>query len=142
MLIDNLTVQLRRDEGEVLHAYRDHLGFWTIGIGRLIDPKKGGGITREEAAYLLRNDINKVDRQVQERFPWVVTLSEARRGVLLAMAFQMGVDGLNNFKKTLTMIEQGEYQKASVEMLDSTWAKQTPERAKRLALQMKTDAWQ
>jgi lysozyme len=141
-MFDELTVQLRRDEGEVLHAYRDHLGFLTIGIGRLIDPRKGGGITREEAALLLRNDMQKVDRQLQQRFPWVVTLSPARRGVLMNMAFQMGIDGLNNFKKTLTMIEQGEYQKASVEMLESAWARQTPERAKRLAKQMATDVWQ
>ena len=35
--------QLRRNEGEVLHAYQDHLGFWTIGVGRLIDKRKGGG---------------------------------------------------------------------------------------------------
>lgn len=139
---NELVSQLRRDEGEVLAVYRDSLGWWSIGIGRLIDPKKGGGITREESAYLLRNDIAKVDRQLQERMPWIVTLSPARRGVLQNMAFQLGIDGLMRFKATLTMIEQGEYLKASKEMLDSTWAKQTPERAKRLSMQMETDAWQ
>ena len=44
-MIENLTDQLRRDEGCVLHAYPDHLGFLTLGIGRLIDRRKGGGIT-------------------------------------------------------------------------------------------------
>lgn len=142
MLIDELTVQLRRDEGEVLHEYKDSLGFSTIGVGRLIDKRKGGGITREEAAYLLRNDLNKVDLQLQERLPWTVTLSEPRRGVLLNMAFQMGVDGLMGFKNTLTMIEQGEYAKAASNMLLSRWAQQTPERAERLAKQMRMDIWQ
>jgi lysozyme len=108
----------------------------------LIDQKKGGGITNEEAAYLLRNDIEKVDKQLQSRIPWVVTLSPARRGVLQNMAFQMGIDGLIRFKNTLVMIEQREYAKAAAAMLDSTWAKQTPERAQRLSKQMATDVWQ
>jgi lysozyme len=142
MMFDDLITQLRRDEGFVSHAYRDSLGFWTIGIGRLIDQKKGGGITNEEAAYLLRNDIEKVDKQLQSRIPWVVTLSPARRGVLQNMAFQMGIDGLIRFKNTLVMIEQREYAKAAAAMLDSTWAKQTPERAQRLSKQMATDVWQ
>lgn len=141
MLIDELTTQLRRDEGEVLTAYQDHLGYWTLGIGRLIDSRKGGGITREEAAYLLRNDISKVDKALQVSLPWFPTLSEARKGVLLNMAFQLGVSGLLKFKNTLKMVEQGEYAKASVAMLDSEWAKQTPERAKRLSLQMAQDRW-
>lgn len=38
-----LTAQLRRDEGEKLYAYQDTLGYWTIGIGRLIDRRRGGG---------------------------------------------------------------------------------------------------
>lgn len=141
-MFDELVVQLRRDEGCVLHEYKDHLGFSTIGIGRLIDQRKGGGITMEEAAYLLKNDIEKVDRQLQDRLPWVVTLSPARRGVLQNMAFQLGIDGLLKFKNTLAMIEQGQWANASSAMLDSVWASQTPERAKRLSKQMLLDTWQ
>ncbi len=141
-MYDELIAQLRRDEGCVLHAYKDHLGFLTIGIGRLIDPKKGGGITMEEAAYLLRNDVERFDRQLQTQLPWIVTLSPARRGVLQNMAFQMGVSGLMKFKNTLVMIEQREYAKAAEAMLESAWAKQTPERAKRLSEHMRTDVWQ
>ncbi|SHN39985.1 glycoside hydrolase family protein [Rhizobacter sp. OV335] len=141
-MIDELTVQLRRDEDEVLHEYKDSLGYSTIGVGRLIDKRKGGGITREESAYLLRNDIEKVRRQLQERAPWTAALSEPRLGVLLNMAFQMGIDGLMAFENTLVMIEQREWEKAAKAMLQSKWAGQTPERARRLAEQMRTDAWQ
>lgn len=38
----NLATQLRQEEGSVPHAYQDHLGFWTIGIGRLVDQRKPG----------------------------------------------------------------------------------------------------
>ncbi len=142
MMRERLTAQLRRDEGEILSAYQDHLGYWTIGIGRLIDKRKGGGITKDEAAYLLGNDIDRVTAEVRRRLPWFSKLDEARQGVLLNMAFQMGVDGLLGFKNTLAMIERGDYAAAADGMLNSLWARQTPERAARLAQQMRTGAWQ
>ena len=43
---------------------------------------------------------------------------------------------LLNFVKTLHYIENGKYKAASVEMLDSLWAKQTPNRAKELSERM------
>lgn len=137
-----LEQQLRRDEGEKLYAYRDHLGYLTIGVGRLIDKRKGGGISKEESAILLANDIRRKTSELVERLPWVKQLSPARRGVLINMAFQMGVDGLLGFKNTLQMIKERRYEEASRAMLNSLWAQQTPERAVRLARQMATDKWQ
>lgn len=138
----NLTDLLRSDEGQVLNAYQDHLGFWTIGIGRLIDARKGGGISKEEAEYLLANDIAKVVAGIYARLPWFATLDDARQGVLCAMAFQMGIDGLLGFVNTLEMVKSGDYQGAARGMLNSRWASQTPERAKRMAEQMRTGKWQ
>jgi len=139
---DKLVTQLRRDEGEVLHAYEDHLGFLTIGIGRLIDKRKGGGISSEEAAYLLNNDIDTRIKALERALPWFSRLDDARKGVLVNMAFQLGVDGLLAFKNTLKEVEAGNYSKASEMMLMSKWATQTPERAQRLAKQMRTGEWQ
>jgi lysozyme len=136
-----LTKQLRRDEDEVLHAYQDHLGFLTIGVGRLIDKRKGGGITPEESAYLLSNDIDKRQAELLRRIPWVSTLDSVRFGALLNMAFQMGVDGLLGFKNTLAMVRAGDYVQASEGMLNSLWAKQTPARAKRISEQMRLGVW-
>src|SRR5699024_12529627 len=73
---------------------------------------------------------------------------EARQGVLLKMCFQMGIGsaahgtGLLGFKNTLAMIERGDYESAAQGMMNSVWAKQTPNRAKRLAEQMRTGEWQ
>lgn len=137
-----LTKQLRRDEGEVLHVYNDSLGYATIGVGRLIDKRKGGGITPEESAYLLSNDIDKREAELLRRAPWMANLDPVRFGALLNMAFQMGVDGLLGFRNTLAMVRDGDYSGAAAGMLESTWAKQTPERAKRISDQMKTGVWQ
>lgn len=138
---DYLIKQLREEEGEVLHAYDDHLGYSTIGVGRLIDKRKGGGITPEESAYLLDNDINKFSRQLDKTLPWWRSLSEPRRAVLVGMAFQMGIDGLLGFKNTLAMVKSGNYTEAAANMLASKWAQQTPGRAKRMSEQMRTDEW-
>lgn len=140
-MINELTRLLRGDEGEVLHAYQDHLGFWTIGVGRLIDKRKGGGISTSESALLLTNDIAEVEADLDKRLSWWRTLPDARRGVLMAMAFQMGVDGLLGFKNTLAMIRSGNFDGAARGMLASLWAHQTPERAKRMSEQMRTDVW-
>lgn len=136
-----LAAQLRRDEREVLHAYQDHLGFWTLGVGRLIDERKGGGITPEESAYLLNNDIDDRIDALTRALPWFQDLDDARKGVLLNMAFQMGVEGLLGFTNTLALIQAGDYVGAAAGMLQSKWAQQTPARAQRLAQQMASGRW-
>ena len=141
-MIDDLTAQLRRDEDERATVYQDSLGFWTIGIGRLVDGRKhGAGLRPDEMAYMLRNDINDRVLSLTHALPWFNTLDAARQGALLNMAFQMGTQGLLQFTTTLARIARGDYEGASRSMLDSKWATQTPERAKRLAAQMKDGTW-
>ena len=134
--------QLKRDEGEVLHAYQDHLGYWTIGIGILIDKRKGGGLRPEESEFVFRNRLKLLDAELTRRLPWISKLDPARKGVLINMAFQMGVAGLLGFKNTLALIEAGQYQDTAKAMLQSKWATQTPARAQRLSNQMATGQWQ
>jgi lysozyme len=134
--------QIKRHEGLVLHAYKDHLGYLTIGIGRMIDKRKGGGISEAEAEYLLQNDIGSIVSVLHRNITVFDTLCAPRRAVLMNMAFQMGVTGLMKFKKTLSLIEAGDYEAAGDNMLKSLWAKQTPERAQEMAEQMRTGKWQ
>ena len=137
----DLKQQLLREEGAESCAYQDSLGFWTIGVGRLIDARKGGGLSNDEIDFLLENDIKVKTREVLLALPWVPRLSEPRQAVLIGMAFQMGIGGLLKFKRALGSIEDGQYFEAAIEMLQSEWAKQTPERANRLATQMETGEW-
>lgn len=138
----NVIEQLIREEGEVLHAYKDHLGYLTIGVGILIDERKGGGITKEESRFLLLNRVKGVVEGIRKHLTWFDAIgNEPRKAVLIGMAFQMGLDGLLGFKNTLEMIRVGDYEKAAVGMLNSLWARQTPARAKRMAKQMETGEW-
>lgn len=137
-----LVRQLRGDEGERAHVYQDHLGFWTIGVGRLVDKRKeGSGLRSHEIAYLLNNDIDDRIDALTRRLPWFQDLDDARKGVLLNMSFQMGVEGLLGFERTLALIRDGKYENAAHAMLQSKWAKQTPARAKRMADQMRSGLW-
>ena len=141
-MIEQLTAQLRRDEGNKATVYKDTLGFDTIGVGRLIDSRKpGAGLRPDEIDYLLRNDIADRVAALTKALPWFEKLDDARRGVLLNMAFQLGTDGLLGFKSTLALIAAGKYTEAADQMLKSKLATQTPARAKRLAEQMKTGEW-
>lgn len=131
--IGKLTADLRRDEGVVPHAYQDSLGFWTIGVGRLIDKRKGGKLAPDEIDYLLKNDIVSHARELEDRLPWLATLDEVRQRALVNMAFQLGVTGLLSFTNTLALIKDGKYAEAAANALKSQWAQQTPERARRVA---------
>lgn len=140
-MISTIFQQLRRDENEVLHAYTDSEGYLTIGVGRLIDERKGGGLRPEESAYLLNNDVVDRTKALTAALPWFSQLDEIRQGVLINMAFQLGTPGLLAFHNTLALVSKGDYEEASKEMLQSKWAKQTPERAQRLSNQMKDGSW-
>lgn len=138
-----LVRQLRGDEGERACVYPDSLGFATIGVGRLVDARKpGGGLRSDEIAYLLNNDVDDRIDALTRKLPWSQNLDDARKGVLLNMAFQLGMEGLLGFKQTLQLVMEGKYENAAHAMLQSHWAEQTPKRAQRLAEQMRTGLWQ
>lgn len=130
---------LRREEGVIPHAYQDHLGFWTIGVGRLIDKRKGGRLTDSEIDMLLSNDIARFTAAMAGWPAWEKVKGDTVRAVaLLSMCFQMGPQGLAGFKNTLAMIAAGDFAGAATNMLASKWAQQTPARANRIASMIRT----
>lgn len=138
----NIFDQLRRDESCVLHAYPDSLGYLTIGIGHLIDARKGGSIPQAIADQLLTLDVQAKHDELDRMLPWWEKLDDARKGVILNLAFNLGVAGLVAFHNTLTLIEQGKFDEAAAHVLTLPWASQVGARAQRLAQQLKTGTWQ
>jgi len=130
-----LEEQLVRHEGLRLQIYYDTVGVPTIGVGRNLSV----GISQEEALYLLRNDITRVQQELQRKLSFYADLSPIRRQVLENMAFNLGMRGLLGFTKTLTLIKQGAYAEAAQQMLMSKWARQVGKRAQRLAYMMRHD---
>ena len=127
--------ELIRDEGCVLTAYKDSRGFLTIGVGRFIDV--GGGISKDEAFYLLRNDMTRVLSECRQAFPWFEGLDEVRQRAIASMAFNLGLSKLKQFTNTLAAVARGDYAQAADGMLKSLWARQVKGRAVRLATMMR-----
>lgn len=129
--------QLTRHEGFRSSAYQDSKGYWTIGIGRMVDKRLKGGISLEEAQALLQNDLDRCASELNSKLPWWQNLSENRRYVLLNMCFNLGITKLLGFKNTLAMIQQGNYDGAAKGMLNSKWATDVGKRANELSEQMR-----
>lgn len=138
---------LRREEGVIPYAYQDHLSYWTIGVGRLIDKRKGGRLTDAEIDMLLLNDIQEKEADLEKhaglKAAWArVKNDPVRSTALLSMCFQMGAEGLAGFKNSLALVAVGKFKEAAANMLQSAWAKQTPERAKRVTTMIATGVYQ
>jgi len=130
---------LKVEEGAIIEngrhvLYKDHLGFDTIGYGRLVDrKKKGAGISEEEAEYLLDSDILNMMDELDDRLKWWRTLPINPRKALVLQAFQLGVPTLMQFSNQLEAMENKQFDLAAEHALKSRWHEQTPARAKRVA---------
>ena len=151
--MDQLIEQLKRHEGYRAHAYRCTAGKRTIGYGYNLtaNPLKLSslelqhaqlvGMGEYEAERLLKLMIAKVTDQLEEALPVINRLNTVRQDVLINMTYNMGLVGLLKFKKMLLALEKKDYQKASIEMLDSKWKDDVGNRAQELATQMMTGAY-
>lgn len=148
MNIEKLEAQLAVDEGKRLAAYLDSEGILTVGIGHncVAKPvagvaKVGDTISEELCSELFRADIAESVAEMDRRFPWWTGLDDVRQNILVNMCFNMGGKTLAGFVNTLRFIEQGDYSLAADGMLQSKWARQVGNRAKRLAQMMRTGEW-
>ena len=117
------------EEGYSEKPYRCTNGKLTIGIGYNLD----AGMPMDEAILLLKYRIGKIRLELLRRLEWFPKIGEARQAALISMAYQMGTGGLFGFKRTLGRAAVGDWENASREILESKFARQTPERAKRVA---------
>lgn len=135
MDIQRLANQLTIDEDKRNKPYRDTVGKLTIGVGRNLDDR---GLSDDEIAYILANDIKIVEKELDRELPWWRGMNDVRQNVLANMSFNIGVPAIKTFKNTLLSMRNGSYDMAADGMLSSKWASQVGDRAKRLAKQMRT----
>ncbi len=134
----HLIAQLTRDEGRKPHMYLDSVGVATIGVGHNLRDR---GISDRAIDVILEDDLLETERELITGLPWVTELAGTRYGVLVMMAFNLGVPGLLGFHTMLAAAQAGDWEQAAAAMLDSTWSSQVGARATRLALMMRTGAW-
>lgn len=131
--LDEVIELIQQHEGFSGKPYLCPAGKLTIGYGRNLE---ANGIRKPEADFLLLNDILYFDSQISSRWHHYCVLPPKKKMVLIDMAYNLGINGLFNFKRMIKAIEAGDYIEASKEMLDSNWAKQVGKRAIELAKMM------
>ncbi len=119
---------ITRHESSETYAYKCTSGKLSIGVGRNIDAAGGIGLSQDEIAYLLANDIRRCKKELEE-FPWFPSLDDVRQDALIDMCFNMGITRLRTFKKAMGAMENQDYQQAADHFFDSRWARQVPNRA-------------
>jgi len=131
---------LKRDEGEILHKYKDSLGNDTIGVGHLLrgSPlKKIIGVNKDvissdESSTILAHDVSKHSSQLYKRIPWLKEQPEVIQRHMINMGFNLGVSGLLRFKKSINAIKDGDYNTAADGFEKSKWYRQVKGRAVRI----------
>ena len=143
MNLDKLREELSADEGCEYKIYKDHLGYPTFGIGHLItedDPESGKRVgtkvTEERVVEAFESDIRMVVNDCHNLYDNFSGLPEECQLILSNMMFNMGRTRLGKFKNMIKALQNRDYKRASIEMLDSRWAKQTPNRANELSNHM------
>lgn len=114
--------RLMEFEGEILHAYQDSKGYWTIGVGHLIDKRLGGGIPRNISRLLLELDIERATAEARHNFQWFDDLDTVRQDFIVMMIYNIGVPRLKGFVRMLKAIERKDWDAAGAELMDSDWS--------------------
>jgi len=136
---------LKYDEGCKLTLYKDTEGYFTIGIGHLVtkNPNKevaimilgGETISQFTAEAMFNADIKKSISAINNNSDLnrvYTSLDDTRKMALVNMVFQMGAAGVAGFKNSLRLLEQKQWKQAAINLAQSKWYRQTPNRAKRV----------
>jgi lysozyme len=136
MNIEKVKDTLTRHEGLRLDLYQCSMGANTIGVGHNLDAK---GISEAVAALLLEEDIQDAVADLEKNIRGFRELPTMVQEALVNLCFNMGIPRLLQFKKTLSLIQEGKYSKAANELLDSRYASQVGYRALDVAQMIRSE---
>lgn len=136
--MQDLIEQLKRHEGVKTHAYKDHLGYITVGVGRCLEDGIGVGLSEDEIDYLLLNDIKRCSLELNTEFDWFSGLDAVRKDAMINLCFNVGLPRLKGFVKALAAMEAQDYETAADEFFDSRWATQVGNRAVEVCAMIRT----
>ena len=130
----NLIDSIKKHEGYVGIVYKDSLGIDTIGYGFAI---KDLELDEDICEIILERKITQLIDRINNKFSWYKYMPQEIKDIVTEMCYQLGVTGFSKFKKTIAYLQDKKWEEASDEMLDSLWARQTPNRAKEMSDRVK-----
>ena len=140
MNMDRLLASVKKHEGYRNKVYLDTLGKRTVGVGHLCVEDFWEDDKEYEEKFLmtiLEHDLQTAIKGAERLLKGCGILDSLAKEIIIEMVFQLGETGVSKFKNMLKALENGpDYQTAAIEMLDSKWAKQTPNRAAGMSADM------
>ena len=147
MDIQKLKEELTLDEGCEFKLYNDHLGYKTFGIGHLVtkdDPEYemeiGEEVSEDRVNECFVKDIEKVIEDCHILYEYFNELPEDAQLIIANMMFNLGRPRLTKFKKMKEAVNEANWIEAAIQMEDSRWYQQVPNRAERLCERMRNVA--
>ena len=128
--LNDLVEQLKIHEGYRAKTYKCTSDKLTIGIGFMVSELS---LDLDICEEILVRKLKDLQYSIKKKFHWFEDMPPHIKDVVMEMCYQLGVGGFSKFRKTISYLENKQFKNASVEMLDSLWAKQTPNRAKALS---------
>ena len=136
--------EVKADEGVKNEIYLDHLDIPTCGVGHMIkesDPEHGLAvgthIDDERVNELFDEDMKVTLDECTVLYDNFYTFPDEVQKIIANMMFNIGRPRLTKFIKMREHVNNGAWNDAANEMLDSRWAKQVPNRANRLVERMR-----
>jgi len=144
MDIEKLREELIADEGMRLDIYKCTAGHLTVGVGhRIIEGDAEHGkplgytITERRMKQLFDLDIAIVREDCHRLYEDFSELPEEAQRIIANMMFNMGLPRMRLFKAMRQCVNDRDWAGAALEMLDSKWARQLPNRSERLVKRMR-----
>jgi len=140
--MDRLLASVKKHEGYRNKVYLDTLGKRTVGVGHLCVEDFWEDDKEYEEKFLmtiLEHDLESAIKSAKQLIAehGCMDMDEVAEEIIIEMVFQLGKTGVSKFKNMWKALSGLDYTTAAMEMLDSRWAKQTPNRANGLANLMK-----
>ena len=143
MDMNRLMKSVKAHEGYRNKVYLDSLGKRTVGVGHLCVEDFWEDDKEYEEKFLLtilEHDLKSAIKSAEELCSDCPDLRDQAREIIVEMVFQLGKTGVSKFRNMWKALEHDppNYERASLEMLDSRWASQTPGRAKEMSDHMRS----
>lgn len=147
---NELLAQIRSDEGFKREPYKDTMGLYTVGYGYCLSSNILN-LSGPELLHIYKNGMSETDaenylcqcvkiciKEIQATFPWWSKIDGVRQDAIINAVYNLGMPRFLKFKKTIAFLAVQSYDEAAAEMLNSAWAAQVHDRAKRIAQQLRT----
>jgi len=143
MDMSRLLKSVKEHEGYRNKVYLDSLGKRTVGVGHLCVEDFWEDDKEYEEKFLLtilEHDLKSAIKSAERLCSDCPDLDDLAKETIVEMIFQLGKTGVSKFRNMWKALKHDppNYEQASIEMLDSRWAKQTPGRAKEMSEHMRS----